>query len=102
MPNDCPYCGERFTDFSEPDGGIEMWLDETEDGEPVIAVEAPYAMSIRCPNCGGQIGRINKGNVFVCEKGKPLMREVRYYCRRCDSTIIFPKRCEQEGVCNDR
>lgn len=55
MPNDCPYCGKRYTDFSEHDGGIEMWLDETEDGEPVIAVEAPYAMSIPinfCPFCG--------------------------------------------------
>ena len=55
MPNDCQYCGDRYTDFSEPDGGIEMWLDETEDGEPVIAVEFPYAMSIPinyCPFCG--------------------------------------------------
>ena len=50
-------------------------------------------MGIRCPNCGERIdfhaGHINKGNVFVCEKGKPLMREVRYYCRHCDSTVIF-------------
>lgn len=32
-----------------------MWLDETEDGEHVISVEAPYAMSIPinyCPFCG--------------------------------------------------
>ena len=58
MPNDCPYCGEQFTDFSEHDGGIEMWLDETEDGEPVIAVESPYAMSIPinyCPFCGRKL-----------------------------------------------
>ena len=59
-------------------------------------------MGIKCPNCGEQTDRINKGNVFVCEKGKPLMREVRYYCRRCDSTIIFPKKCGPEGVGNDR
>lgn len=48
------------------------------------------------------IERIDKGNVFVCEKGKPLMREVRYYCRRCDSTVIFLKKCEPEGVGDDR
>lgn len=59
-------------------------------------------MGVECPNCGGQIDRIDKGNVFVCEKGKPLMREVRYYCRRCDSTVIFIKKCEPEGVGNDR
>ena len=58
-------------------------------------------MGIKCPNCGGQIDRIDKGNVFVCEKGRPLMREVRYYCRRCDSTVIFLKKCEPEGVDHD-
>lgn len=59
-------------------------------------------MGIKCPNCGEQIDRINKGSVFVCEKGRPLMREVRYYCRHCDSTVIFLKKCEPEGVGNDR
>lgn len=53
-------------------------------------------MGIKCPNCGEQIdfhaGHINNGRVFVCEKGKPLMREVRYYCRHCDSTVIFLKK----------
>lgn len=58
-------------------------------------------MGIKCPNCGEQIDRINKGNVFVCEKGKPLTREVRYYCRHCDSTVIFLKKCEPEGVGHD-
>lgn len=58
-------------------------------------------MGIKCPNCGERIDRINKGNVFVCEKSKPLMREVRYYCRHCDSTVIFLKKCEPEVVDND-
>ena len=35
-----------------------------------------------CPNCSEGIdfhaGHINNGHVFVCEKGKPLMREVKY------------------------
>lgn len=57
---------------------------------------------IKCPNCGEQIdlhaGHINNGRVFVCEKGKPLMREVRYHCRHCDSTIIFLKKCEPKEV----
>ena len=58
-------------------------------------------MGIECPNCGGQIDRIDKGSVFVCEKGRPPMREVRYYCRHCDSTVIFLKKCEPEGVDHD-
>ena len=58
-------------------------------------------MGIKCPSCGGQIDRIDKGNVFVCEKGKPLTREVRYHCRHCDSTTIFLKKCGLEGVGND-
>lgn len=62
-------------------------------------------MGIRCPNCGEQIdfhaGHINNGHVFVCEKGRPLMREVRYYCRHCDSTVIFLKKCEPKGVDHD-
>ena len=61
---------------------------------------------IKCPNCGERIdfhaGHINNGNVFVCEKGKPLSREVKYYCGNCDSTIIFIKKYEPEGVSNDR
>jgi hypothetical protein len=58
-------------------------------------------MGIECPNCSEQTDRIDKGNVFVCEKGKPPMREVRYYCRHCDSTVIFPKKCEQKEVDHD-
>lgn len=57
---------------------------------------------IKCPNCGGQIdfhaGHINNGRVFICEKGKPLSREVKYHCDNCDSTIIFIKKCEPEGA----
>lgn len=57
---------------------------------------------ITCPNCGERIdfraGYINKGKVFVCEKGRPLMREVRYHCRHCDSTVIFLKKCEPKEV----
>lgn len=60
---------------------------------------------IECPNCGGQIdfhaGHIGNGRVFVCEKGRPPMREVRYYCRHCDSTVIFLRRCEPRGAGHD-
>lgn len=63
------------------------------------------ATCVTCPNCGKQIdfhaGHINNGRVFVCEKGKPLMREVRYHCRHCDSTIIFLKKCEPKEVDHD-
>lgn len=57
---------------------------------------------IKCPNCGEQIdlhaGHIDNGRVFVCDKGKPLMREVKYYCGNCNSTVIFFKKCEPEGT----
>lgn len=55
-----------------------------------------------CPNCSEGIdfhaGHIDNGHVFVCEKGKPLMREVKYYCGNCNSTVIFLKKCEPEGT----
>lgn len=64
------------------------------------------ATCVTCPNCGKQIdfhaGHIDNGRVFVCEKGRPLTREVRYHCRHCDSTVIFLEKCEPEGVGNDR
>lgn len=60
------------------------------------------ATCVTCPNCGRQIdfhaGHINNGRVFVCEKGKPLMREVKYRCGHCNSTVIFLKKCEPEGT----
>lgn len=62
-------------------------------------------IDVKCPNCDRQIDphadHIPNGSVFVCEKGKPLMREVRYYCRHCGSTVIFLKKCEPKGVCHD-
>ena len=54
-----------------------------------------------CPDCGGQADRIDKGDVFVCEKGRPPMREARYHCRHCGATVIFLKRCEPKGVGHD-
>lgn len=63
-------------------------------------------IDVKCPNCDRQIdphsGHIPNGRVFVCEKGKPLMREIEYYCENCDSTIIILKKCEPEGVGDDR
>lgn len=62
-------------------------------------------MGIQCPNCGGRIdlhaGHIDRGRVFVCVKGRPLMRKVRYRCGHCDSTLVFIERCEPEGVDHD-
>lgn len=53
---------------------------------------------IKCPNCGGQVGlhagHIDDGRVFVCEKGKPPMREAKYHCGNCNSAVISPKECE--------
>lgn len=84
-----------------------MELGYTPDTDSIMCrrIDNDRSTTVKCPNCDGQIdfhaGHINKGNVFVCEKGKPLMREVRYYCRHCDSTIIFLKKCEPEGVGHD-
>lgn len=54
-------------------------------------------MDIKCPNCGRQIDRragyVNEGRVFICEKGRPLIRKTKYRCPSCDSTIIFIKKC---------
>ena len=58
-------------------------------------------MGIQCPNCGGQACRTDKGDVFVCEKGRPLMREARCRCRRCGSTVILIERCEPKGAGHD-
>ena len=59
-------------------------------------------MPIKCPDCGGQVdfhaGRIDNGRVFVCEKGKPLPREVEYHCGNCDPVAIFIEKCEPEGA----
>lgn len=57
-------------------------------------------MNIKCPNCGEQVdfhaGRTGNGRVFVCEKGKPPMREAKYYRGNCNSAAISPKKCEPE------
>lgn len=61
-------------------------------------------MPIKCPDCGGRIdfhaGHIDNGRAFVCEKGKPPSREVKYRCGNCDSTIISIEKCEPKEVCH--
>lgn len=68
-------------------------------------IDNDWSTTIKCPNCGGQIdphaGHINNGRVFICEKGKPLAREVKYYCDNCDSVIIFIKKCEPDVTDHD-
>lgn len=94
--------GERTC--ADCDGGFTM-------GSPEAACEYCRArrvgggeadMGIRCPDCGGQVdfhaGHTGNGRVFVCEKGKPPMRDAGYHCRRRDPTAISPKKCEPEGV----
>lgn len=67
---------------------------------------AVCAACATCPNCGEQIdfhaGRIDDGRVFVCEKGRPPMREAGYRCRHCGSTVIFLEKCGPEGAGDDR
>lgn len=79
----------------------------TPDGDSVMCrrIDNDGHAGIECPNCGGQIdfhaGHIDNGRVFVCEKGRPPMRETMYRCRHCDSTVIFLKKCEPKGVDHD-
>lgn len=98
----CATCANRNAGVCTVDGFIMGSYNAACEYYRAKRVDGDKAdMGIRCPNCGERIDRINKGNVFVCEKGKPLMREVRYYCRHCDSTVIFLKKCEPKGVCHD-
>lgn len=58
MPGDCPYCGKPHLNFCDDDEGVELWLDETNDGERVIAVDPPFAWSIPinyCQFCGRKL-----------------------------------------------
>lgn len=55
MSNDCPYCNNQYLNFGDDDDEVELWIDETLDGERVIAIDPPYAWSIPinfCPFCG--------------------------------------------------
>lgn len=79
----------------------------TPDGDSAMCrrIDNDGHASIECPDCGKQIdlhaGHTDNGRVFVCEKGKPPMREARYHCRHCDSTVILLEKCEPKGVDHD-
>lgn len=58
MPNDCVMCGKTRFNFGDYDEGVEMWINETNDGDHVTAVDPPYAWSIPinyCPFCGRKL-----------------------------------------------
>ena len=73
--------------------------------EPETKATATGHAGIECPDCGWQVdlhaGHIDNGRVFVCEKGRPPMREAVYRCRHCGSTVILLERCEPKGVGHD-
>lgn len=46
MPSDCPYCGKPHFNFGDDEEGVEMWINEPNDGEYVIVADPPYAWSI--------------------------------------------------------
>lgn len=51
----CVFCGNPHFNFGDDEEGVEMWIDETLDGERVIAIDPQYAWSIPinyCPFCG--------------------------------------------------
>lgn len=61
-----------------------------------------WTMPIECPGCGRRVdlhaGRIDDGRVFVCEKGRPPMREARYRCAHCGSVTIVIQKCGPREV----
>ena len=103
------YASETF--LKPPDSWEKLKAVEDYGNSPCIDnpvcryTNMAYRPCVECPNCGGQVdfhaGHIDNGRVFVCEKGKPPMREAMYHCRHCDSTVIFPKKCEPKGVDHD-
>lgn len=61
MPNGCVFCGNPHFNFGDGDEGVEMWINEPNDGEHVIVVDPPYAWSIPinfCPFCGRKLDYI--------------------------------------------
>lgn len=42
MPSDCPYCGKPHFNFGDDEEGVEMWINEPNDGEYVIVADPPF------------------------------------------------------------
>lgn len=58
VPNDCVMCGKTRFNFGDYDESVEMWINETNDGDHVIVVDPPYVWSIPinyCPFCGRKL-----------------------------------------------
>ena len=63
MSSVCVMCGNPRFNFGDYDDGVEMWINETNDGDHVIAVDPPYAWSIPinfCPFCGRDFNKEEK------------------------------------------
>lgn len=43
MPSDCPYCGKPHFNFGDDEEGVEMWINEPNDGEYVIVADPPFS-----------------------------------------------------------
>lgn len=55
MPNGCVFCGNPHFNFGDDEEGVEMWINEPNDGEYVIVADPPFAWSTPinfCPFCG--------------------------------------------------
>lgn len=51
----CVFCGKPHFNFGDHEEGVEIWINEPNDGEYVIVADPPFAWSIPinfCPFCG--------------------------------------------------
>lgn len=71
MPSDCPYCGKPHFNFGDDEEGVEMWINEPNDGEHVIVVDPPYAWSTPisyCPFCGRKLEKVRTDVALAISK----------------------------------
>lgn len=68
MTNDCPYCNKPHLNFGDAEDEVDMWIEETLDGERVIAADywgasSTYAWSVSinfCPFCGRKLEKVDE------------------------------------------
>ena len=68
MANGCVMCCKTRSNFGDDDEGVEMWIDEMETGEHIIAVDPPYAWSIPINYCPFCCRKLSKDDLWTRSK----------------------------------